>query len=107
MLSSDAMKKSASWQIWSGINLVLIFSFALFLRLFSLSNIPGINGDEAFTTVQMKEMALGKTVTLWVPTQRLLSPIYGAWVFLTQAIFPISFWTVRAPAAIAGITLLL
>jgi hypothetical protein len=85
---------------------ILILIIGSLWRVRDLTTIPAINGDEAFPTVQMAELTWGRRVQLWVPTQRILSPIYAGLVLFTQRIRPnLDLLTIRLPATIAGFLL--
>jgi hypothetical protein len=90
------------------VSLFLLIFVACFFRTVALDRLPALNGDEAYTSVQMAELASGKKVDLYLPTHRTLSPLYGIYVWSIEKFIPgHSFWKVRLPSLLAGFLLVI
>ena len=96
------MQQSKFLKISFGIILLLALGF----RVIWLSNIPGINGDEAEIGVWSLAVLNGEPVWWKTNNGNLINPFYSTLTAITQAVLPISFVTLRISAVISGLTLL-
>jgi len=77
----------------------LIILVAIFFRIFSLGNIPGVLGDEAWSAAQAQLMLKDLNYTWTVASGRLLSPFYIALAVASQGVEPFG---IRYPAFVCG-----
>jgi hypothetical protein len=98
-----ARVRAISWLTVLHVGLILSLSIAF--RVIEVDHIPGVNGDEALDAVQIRDTLAGRPAVLKMPTGRLLSPIYGALLMVTDALQKPSFLALRSSAVIAGILL--
>ena len=99
--------KNAPLISWLRINICLIFIVSLFLRIFALDHIPGINGDEAFYGINVLSILKGGHCSIHAPSENIINPFYSGLLLLLQAFLPISFWVLRLPALLMGLALIL
>jgi hypothetical protein len=78
-----------------------LLAAAVALRLWRLSTLPGINGDEAWYGVQMLNLMDGQAVDWRTPPGNLLNPFFSGLVLLVQWPFAPHLWILRAPAVIS------
>ena len=83
-----------------------VFGAALWLRFFHLSNIPGINGDEAWYGVQALKLINGEPIAWRTPTIPWLNPFYIGLVYLVHLVITPSELALRLPAVLCGIAAL-
>jgi len=85
---------------------VLAIAFGIGLRVVALDHIPGINGDEAWYGVQMQEWLAGHAPAWRTPTGNPLHPFHSGTVLALLTVFEPRFWILRAPAVLAGVSLI-
>ncbi len=98
--------KNAPLISWSRINICLIFIVSLFLRIFALDHIPGINADEAFYGINVLNILKGGHYSIRAPSENIINPFYSGLLLLLQSFLPISFWVLRLPALLTGLALI-
>ena len=91
------------WLVLNGVALLIV---AVALRAWHLGNIPGVNGDEAWSGVQAARLLAGESVAWRTPHGNplnlfLILPLAGL-----QAIFPPSFTLLRMPSLVSGLAAL-
>ncbi len=84
----------------------LVLLTAIAFRLLGLSNLPGINGDEAWTGVQVMRLIRDEGGTMFTGNGKLDNPFYFALLYLTHLLLDPSFFALRLPAALGGILLI-
>ena len=80
---------------------------SLFLRIYQLDTLPGINGDEAFAPVQLAEMQRGNPYSLRTSLGTPFNPLHSGVVMLVNAVAEPSFLVLRIPGLIYGLLTLL
>lgn len=86
--------------------ILAILLVACGMRLYGLSRLPGVNGDEAWTGVQVERMIHHQGGTLWTGHGRPDNPFYFALLYLVHLVLSPSFFALRLPAALSGIALI-
>ncbi len=88
--------------------LIVCFIISVVFRILFIQNIPGINGDEAWYSIQITEFFAGKSPKLIAaPLGRpLINPFFILILLPVTMLFSPSFWILRTPSLIAGILLL-
>ncbi len=72
-----AARPARSWaRLAIGINVAAILIVAIALRGWRLGNIPGVNGDEAWSGVQAMRLASGQPIAWRTPTGNPVNPFY-------------------------------
>jgi len=74
--------------------------------VYRLSNLPGINGDEAWYGVQALRLIAGQPILWRTPTTPWLNPFYTGLVLLVHLVASPSEWAIRLPGLISGLGLL-
>ncbi|MBV9122987.1 MAG: hypothetical protein JO112_06505 [Planctomycetes bacterium] len=93
-------------QLTLALGLVLLLGVSILFRVLALDRYPGINGDEAWYGVQVKEFLTGGHYLLKTPSGLVLNPAYSGLLLILQAIWPApSFWILRLPALLSGLLL--
>ena len=87
-------------------NLAAIAAAAIVFRCRSLSNIPGLNGDEAWYGVRAWEMLHGGDFSLRTPTGNLLNPLMFIPAVLLHACFRPSVFLLRIAPLLSGLAAL-
>ena len=87
-------------------NLAAIAAAAIVFRCRSLSNIPGLNGDEAWYGVRAWEMLHGGDFSLRTPTGNLLNPLMFIPAVLLHACFRPSVLLLRIAPLLSGLAAL-
>ena len=85
---------------------LVVFSGAVFMRLWKLSNIPGILGDESWYGLQALKLLAGQPVRWRTPTTPWMNPFYISLVALTHLVLPASEYALRLPGAMCGLAAL-
>ncbi|MGY8813556.1 MAG: ArnT family glycosyltransferase [Gammaproteobacteria bacterium] len=90
------------------INILIILTLllAVFLRVFELGNIPGVNGDEAWYGLVALKLLSGEVVGFTTPSGLLINPIYLLPVTALHLIFEPSFFLLRVPGLLSGLLLI-
>jgi hypothetical protein len=85
---------------------ILLLVGCLLCRLWGIDHIPGLNGDEASTSVLVRDRLAGRDVAspFWTPTHRFI-PLYIAPLYLLEYAGLASAWLLRLPGALWGLGL--
>jgi hypothetical protein len=83
--------------------IVCVFVAAVFLRVWRLGEVPGVNGDEAWMAVQAQRAVSGGQFLWLTPTGNLLNPFLFLPHLILAALFPPSFMVLRIPSVVAGV----
>ncbi len=86
-----------------GLNCLALLCVAVFLRCYHLANLPGVNGDEAWSGVQALRWLHGESISWWTPTGNPLNWFYFVPIVALHAVAPPSFALLRLPALISGL----
>src|SRR5580658_7243942 len=81
----------------------LSLSGSIFLRIWHLGNIPGLNGDEAYYGVQSLNIIHGKPVAWFTPSGNFSNLLYTGPCILLHLLFAPSFVLLRANAVVFGL----
>lgn len=81
---------------------VILIAISIFFRIWHLSNIPGLNGDEAIYGADSIDLLKGRAIDWHTPNGNLKNIFYYAPVLLLHAIFPQSVVLLRTTAVICG-----
>ena len=76
---------------------------SIFFRFYSLSNLPGIHGDEANNTVKLLKFFRGEQIYWYTGSNNLPNFLVYGMMALAHLFLPISFFTLRLPAALFGL----
>ena len=90
----------------STIHFFALLLAALWLRIFALGNIPGVNGDEAWYGVTAWRILQGEAINWHTPTGNPLNPLYLGPLTLLHVWFPPSIALLRIVALISGLAAL-
>lgn len=85
------------------VNLFLILATSIFLRVFHLQNVPGLNGDEAFYGNQMLSLLHGHPFSAVTPNGSRLNPFHSGVVLLLLRFFPPAYWILKIPEVVSGL----
>jgi hypothetical protein len=85
------------------LNCLALLCVAVFLRCFHLANLPGMNGDEAWSGVQALRWLRGESISWWTPTGNPLNWFYFVPLVALHAVAPPSFALLRLPALVTGL----
>jgi hypothetical protein len=88
------------------ISVVLTLCLSVFLRVFELDNIPGINGDEAWYGLVGLRLLEGELPALTTPAGNILNPFYILPVTAFHLAFEPSFFLLRLTALLSGLLLM-
>ncbi len=91
---------------WLAINVAALAGVALFLRTWHLGNIPGINGDEAWSGVQAVRLVHGEAIAWRTPTGNPVNVFFLLPLAALHAVFPPSFVLLRSVALASGVAAL-
>jgi len=89
------------WCLW--LNAAALAAVAVGFRVWSLENVPGLNGDEAWYGVQAMELLDGGAPAWQTPTGNPLNPLFIGPVALLHAVWGPSVGTLRAVAVASGL----
>lgn len=81
----------------------LVVALAMAARVVELSNIPGVNGDEAWYGVQIGRLLQGQPFDWKTPSRLPLNPFYVGLQAPFLALSPPEFWILRMPSLLAGV----
>jgi hypothetical protein len=90
-------------RFWLLANAIALLAVALAMRVWRLENIPGINGDEAWSGVQAARLAAGKSIEWWTPTGNPINVFFLFPLAGLHAAFAPSFVLLRMAALASGI----
>ncbi len=110
MAGKPTRKSSDVWPIWHGfvlLNVAGLMLGAAVLRCDGLSNLPGVNGDEAWYGVQAELVLRGAQIPWRTPSGNLLNPFFFAPQLAMHAAFQPSFAVLRTTAVASGLLALL
>lgn len=97
------MSKSARTLFF--LNIAALLGLSVWFRVVHLDRIPGVGGDDAWVTMQIRQFWSNQDFTFITPTHRLVSPTYTLVVALFQ-MFPVTnFWWLKLPTLLAGLAL--
>jgi len=99
----DDLASAARARGWILFNLVALLAVAIALRIWRLGNIPGVNGDEAWTAVQALRWMDGGEVAWRTPNGNPLNPFYLLPALVLHTVFAPSFVVLRLTALFSGI----
>lgn len=88
---------------WLAANTVALLAVALAMRAWRLGNIPGLNGDEAWSGVQALALVQGGAVDWWTPTGNPINVFFVFPLAALHAVFAPSFALLRSVALASGI----
>lgn len=87
---------------------VVLLGIALLFKFVLLDRVPGINGDEAIGAVWMRDFSNGTMAwPWWTPTNRPLSPLVMAMMYVVAKTLPPDFGYMRLVPALCHVALLL
>jgi hypothetical protein len=88
-----------------GLALVVIalVAFSISMRVWQLGNIPGINGDEAWSGVQAMRLVRGEAFAWRTPTGNPVNVFFMAPLVAVHSLFAPSFALLRSIAVVSGI----
>ena len=95
--------------VWRRIGIAVsmaILAVAIWLRLWKLGNLPGVNGDEAWSGVQALRFLSGESVAWRTPTGNPLNLFHFGPLVILHAWLPPSFGLLRSVAAASGLAAL-
>lgn len=87
-------------------NAMALLTVAVALRAWQLGNIPGVNGDEAWSGVQAARLLAGESVDWWTPHGNPLNLFLVLPLAALQAVASPSFTLLRLPSLISGLAAL-
>jgi hypothetical protein len=79
---------------------------ALAMRVWRLDNIPGINGDEAWSGVQAARLAAGEPIAWWTPSGNPINVFFLFPLAALHTVFAPSFALLRAVSVASGVAAL-
>jgi len=79
---------------------------SVILRTWKLGNIPGLNGDEAWSGIQAMKLLRGEAIAWHTPTGNPLNPFFLGPQILLHAIFSPSFALLRTVSLVSGLAAL-
>lgn len=88
------------WPLW------LIVAAAILLRFWSVSWLPGFNGDEAWYGVQVQQLLAGRDIDWRTPTGNVPGLLQMGSLWLLLSVFPPSILVLRIPALLASLAAL-
>lgn len=94
------------WRVFIAANCLAILGTAIFLRVWKLGSIPGINGDEAQYGVFAIQWLRGEPIPLTTNTGNLINPLFMGPQVLLHSLWPASFPLLRATAVLSGLAAL-
>lgn len=87
--------------------IIFLLFISILYKLVLLDRVPGINGDEVFGFVMMRDFSNGlASWPWWTPTGRILTPMYTSLVMLVNTLFPNGFGYMRLVPAMSHFALL-
>lgn len=87
--------------LWADV--LALLGVATFLRVWRLGNVPGINGDEAWSGVQAVALAHGESIAWWTPTGNPLNVFFVFPLAALHAVFSPSYVLLRSVAVASGV----
>ncbi len=94
---------SSPWQLFAIINCLALLIVAVLLRALDLGNIPGINGDEAWSGVQALRILKGETFDWRTPTGNPINFFFMLPLIGLHAALPASFALLRVVPLVSGL----
>jgi hypothetical protein len=102
-LPSRTVASSAGVSLSLPLMLSALLAVALWLRIWQLGNLPGINADEAWYGVQVNRFLAGEAFTWRTPTGNPINPFFLGPLVLLHALFEPSFVLLRSVALASGL----
>jgi 4-amino-4-deoxy-L-arabinose transferase-like glycosyltransferase len=113
-LSKDTQSAPAWWKgpsdprstvraLATGLIVVPLFAFAMWLRVTSPEAMPEHLGDESYYGLQVERMLAGRPFTVFTATRNLMDPFYAAVQVPLLMLFRPSLWILRFPAMLSGV----
>ena len=99
-------RRDAFWRTLVAANFLALIGVALAARGWQLSNIPGLNGDEAWLGVQAAHLAGGESIAWRTPTGNPVNPFLLLPVAALHWVFGPSVVVLRVMALISGVAAL-
>jgi hypothetical protein len=103
MMTPSTRRAGAKRSAWLVANSVALLAVAVALRVWRLDNIPGINGDEAWSGVQALRFLNGESVDWRTPHGNPMNLFLFLPLVALHAIFPPSFALLRVTALASGL----
>ncbi len=94
---------SRFWRIFIAANCLAIVATAVFLRIWKLGNIPGINGDEAQYGVYAIQWLRGERIPLTTNTGNPINLLFMGPQIVLHALWPASFTLLRVTPVLSGL----
>ena len=82
---------------------VLLLVTAMFLRVWQLGSLPGVNGDEAWSGVQAQRLLGGESISWRTPTGNPVNVFFLLPLVALHAVFAPSFALLRSVAVVSGL----
>ncbi len=92
-----------SGSLWLATATVLLLTVCCFLRIWRLGNLPGINGDEAWSGVQAMRLLHGQPIAWRTPTGNPVNVFFLLPLAALHTVFSPSFVVLRSVAVVSGI----
>jgi hypothetical protein len=110
-LSAEALdvreRPANRWHVtWNTANVVALLVVAIGLRTWHLGNVPGINGDEAWSGVQALRLLHGQEIEWRTPNGNPINPFYFIPLLVLHATSAPSFVLLRLVALASGLAAL-
>ena len=106
-LTETAVRRRFDWlRLLLVVNVLAILAVAIALRGWRLGNIPGLNGDEAWSGVQAMRLIGGQSISLRTPTGNPVNPFYLGPLALLHLFLTPSITVLRIPALVSGLAVL-
>ncbi len=99
-------RRPAGSTVGLAVNALLLLAAALWLRVWNLGNIPGINGDEAWSGVQAMRLVHGEPIAWWTPTGNPVNVFFLVPLAALHAVFSPSFALLRTVSVVSGVAAL-
>ncbi len=96
--------RAAAWWLAGGVAALLVASVAL--RVWHLGNLPGVNGDEAWSGVQAARLVQGEPIAWRTPSGNPVNVFFLLPLAALHWLFPPSFTLLRSVAVVSGLAAL-
>jgi hypothetical protein len=88
---------------WLAINAAALLAIAVWMRVFRLENIPGINGDEGWSGVQALRLLHGESIDWRTPSGNPINVFFFLPLVAMHVVFPPSFLLLRVTSLVSGL----
>jgi hypothetical protein len=105
-LASIDLKRGSESRFWLACVTVAVVAVALAMRVWQLGNLPGINGDEAWSGVQAMRAVRGEAFAWRTPTGNPVNVFFLAPLAALHLVFAPSFVLLRSIAVVSGVAAL-